>query len=167
MSSERWSTIPEFPSYSVSDKGNIYHNVFQKEIPTSQTQLGHVKVSLRRQDGERRTMSVAKLVAEAFVIAPDLMCDHVIVRDGVLTHVMAANLEWRPWWFCIKYAKQLRVEPFHYYVNLPIYNLTNRRRYKSIVACGIREGLLFEDIWDSTHKGKLVYPHGYTFKVIH
>lgn len=165
MPNEVWSVIPEFTDYSISNIGRVYNNKLGVMMATSLTLQGHVKVSLRSDAGIRRTLAVSWMVARAFVESPDILCDHVLLKDGNLQNVAATNLEWRPYWFCYRYALQMRTEPYRHYVNLPIYNCTNRRRYSSIVECGIREGLLFEDIWRSANTATSVYPYHYVFRV--
>lgn len=166
MAKEIWSPIPDFSSYAISNIGRVYNQVRERFIPTSQTQHGHVKVSIQSDYGQRHTLSVALLVANAFVERPDNpFCDHVLLMDGKLENVAAANLAWRPEGFCWKYRQQLATPQYRQYENLAVYNVTNRRRYPSIVACGKREGLLFEDIWNSCNTGYGVFPFWHVFRI--
>lgn len=164
---EEWRTIPEFPMYSVSSFGRIHNDRSKHFVATSRTPFGHVKVSLMSPQVQHRyTRSVAVLVGEAFVEAPEPLCDNILLLDGDLGHVAAINIVWRPRWYCWKYTRQLKTpQPLHY-KNLPIRNLHNGIEYDSIISAGMTEGLLFEDIWDSTWMGKVVYPCHYRFEVI-
>lgn len=166
MPKEIWSPIPEFPNYSVSNLGRILNERLDRLMALSQSNYGHAKVALLHEDTRQRfTRSVALLVADAFIEPPDELSDSVILLDGDLEHVAAVNLAWRPRWFAWKYARQLRRPTSRYYENLAVYNVVNRRRYPSIEAAGMREGLLFEDIWYSTYTGHPVYPQRFVFRV--
>jgi NUMOD4 motif len=172
MEEERWKTIPEFPNYEISDLGRIYNVKNNYYLATCPNNFGHMRVSLTSEWGReaRFSRSVALLVAEAFVEkpknVPHVLCDHVILLDGDLTNVAASNLAWRPRWFAWKYSRQLRINyPLHY-LNLLIHNITRDINYDCIVEAGIREGLLFEQIWRSTYAGIAVFPTWDVFEVV-
>lgn len=162
---EEWRSIPEFPNYEISNYGQVYNRRFQRLMRVSQSNHGHTKVTLQNGRG-RFTRSVAQLVAEAFVEAPNLLCDNLMILDGELKNVRADNLAWRPRTFAWKYTHQLKVEqPDHYY-HLPVLNTTTNSKYRAIVEAGVMEGLLFDDIWRSTYTGKPTYPYGCVFEII-
>ena len=163
---EKWRTIIEFPKYEISDQGNIYHTERNIVMRTSQTAHGNTKITLTDYEGNRYTRSVALLVADAFVVPPNFMCDQVIALDGNLSNVAASNLAWRPRWFAWKYIRQLREpQPNHYY-NLTVRNIIDEEDYESIIEAGITEGLLFENIWQSTYRGNEVFPSGSIFEIV-
>lgn len=167
MEEEEWRTIPEFPTYSVSNLGNIFNTRDGHPMRNSRTQHGHVKITLVSEwDGARHTRSVAQLVAEAFVERPNVLCDQVVEMDGDLANVAASNLAWRPRWFAWKYARQVRTDQPMHYKNLPVVDLTTGVVYGSIVEAGIANGLLFKDIWESTYSRKPVFPYGSVFEVV-
>lgn len=166
MSVERWRTILEFPTYEISNYGNIYNLKFRIMMRTSRNNYGHGKITLTDYDGSRHTRSLAILVADAFVLAPNYMCDHLIFLDGDLTNVNANNLAWRPRGFAWKYMHQLKIPQPNHYHNLPVFNLVTEREYSSIIEAGMSEGLLFDDIWVSTYKGIELFPNGSIFEVI-
>lgn len=163
---ERWATIPEFPSYEISSFGQVYNNRTRQLMRISRNNHGHTKITLTSSDGSRHTRSVALMVAEAFVRAPNIMCDHLVVLDGDLRNVRADNLAWRPRWFAWKYSHQLKVDQPNHFLTLPVVNLTTHREYENIVQAGVEEGVLFEDIWVSTYSKKQVFPHGFVFEVV-
>ena len=166
MSAERWRTILEFPTYEISDRGNIYNNRNRQFMRTSRNNFGHGKITLTDYDGSRHTRSVGILVGEAFVLAPNYMCDHLIMLDGDLTNINASNLAWRPRGFAWNYTHQLKtLQPVHYH-NLPVLNVVTGREYNSIIEAGMTEGLLFDDIWRSTYRGSEVFPNGSVFEII-
>jgi hypothetical protein len=104
--SHEWRIIPGFPDYEVSDHGLIGKISTGRLMSTSQTQFGHIKVSLINDTG-RHSVSVARLVASAHVPAPRPRCDAVILLNGDLSDVRASNLAWRPYWFSYRYRRQL------------------------------------------------------------
>lgn len=163
---ERWRTIPEFNRYEISNLGNIYNSRFRQMMRISYSNHGHAKITLTDDLGDRYTRSVAQLVADAFVEAPNMMCDHLMILDGDLSNVIADNLAWRPRGFAWEYTHQLKIEqPVHYH-NLRVCNLDTGIEYNSIIEAGIAEGLRFDDIWRSTYTGSRVYPYGSTFEII-
>ncbi len=174
MIREVWKSIPGFPNYNISNLGNVYNIREQKIMRTSVNNFGHVKISLQTfvtdEEGnvikERFTRSVATMVAEAFVEAPNWMCDRVIILDGEFSNVIAINLAWRPRWYAWQYTRQLKVpQPVHYH-NLAVHNITTDYYYNNIIEAGMLEGLLFEDIWRSTYTGVNLFPHGFVFEIV-
>lgn len=164
---ETWRVIPEFPNYEVSDLGNVFNIRFNKQMRISYNNYGHAKISLIDRFGNRFTRSVAQIVAEVFVEAPNPLCDQVVLLDGDFYNVSADNLVWRPRWFGWKYTRQLKIpQPIQFH-NLPVLNTITDDRYSSIVAAGMVEGLLFEDIWRSTYTKASIFPHGYIFEIMH
>lgn len=167
MSEEQWATIPEFTSYDISNFGRIYNHMNRRFMKTSDTGFGHVKITLKSDwSSDRYTRSVAQLVAEAFVMPPNILCDQVMALDGNHHNVEAENLVWRPRWFVWKYSRQLKEMQPIYYQNLAVMNTVTGITYNSIVDAGMTEGLLFADIWRSTYKGNPVFPHGSVFEVV-
>jgi hypothetical protein len=163
----RWVTVREFPNYEISENGEIFNTRTQKLMRTSVNNHGHVKVNLTDFDGAQYTRSVALLVAESFVRSPGLMCDTVIILDGDFTNLRSDNLAWRPDGFAWKYTHQLKVQQPLNYHNLRVRNIVTGVEYDSIVQAGIAEGLLFEDIYNSTYmRGWEIFPTGSKFEVI-
>lgn len=164
---EQWATIPDFPMYEISSQGRVRNAKFDRIMRTSINSSGHVKITLvDDHTGMRLTRSVAQMVAEAFVAAPTVLCDHVVVLDGNFENVRAENLVWRPRYFAWKYTHQLKNEQIHYFHNLRVQNISTGAAYDSIIQAGMCEGLLFQDIWRSTYSGARLFPHGDAFEVI-
>lgn len=166
INDERWRIIPDFPTYEISDLGNVWNIKFNKPMRTSITSFGHVKISLVDRDTQKRhTRSVAVLVAEAFVEPPNALCDQVVPLDGDPTNLAAQNLVWRPKGFAWKYIHQFKIEQPLHYKNLPICNLATGDRYSSIISCCKIEGLLFRDVWRSTYTGEAIFPSGARYEI--
>lgn len=165
MIEEQWATIKEFPRYEISDQGRVFNTLGRHEMSVSYTNHGHAKITLCDDYGQRFTRSVGMLVADAFVEAPSLLCDQLIVLDGDLTNIRASNLAWRPRGFAWQYAHQLKKQHPIYYHNLRVRNVVTYEDYKNIIEAGMTEGLLFDDIWRSTYTGARIFPHGSVFVV--
>lgn len=159
---ELWEPIPEFPGYSISSFGRVFHNNTGKYMTPSPIQSGHLKVSFTR---DRITRSVALLVAEAFIEPPDKLSDCVVVKNGDLSDVAAYNLCWRPRHFAWRYRRQFdRQAPLHYR-NLSVLNVDLHIEYDCIIDAGISEGVLFIDIWESTYLGRRPYPFHHKYEI--
>lgn len=176
-SNERWTQIPDFPIYSVSNLGRIRNDTTGRMMsPTPSTPAGHLKISLLTTgivDGElvevRRTVSVALLVAAAYVRVPDVLSNAVVILNGDLSDVAAKNLVWRPRWYAWKYRRQLLCQqPLHFH-NLRVRNISTGQQYLSIVRAGMTEGILFDDIWRSCctppPNRPRIYPFGHMYMV--
>lgn len=166
MSEERWATIHEFPTYEISNRGSVYNLRTRRLMRISFTEHGNAKITLTSYDGSRHTRSVSYLVAENFVAAPFPDCDSLIFLDGDMSNLDASNMAWRTPRFAWKYMRQLRTPQPIFYQNLEVKNLTTKTKYESVIQAGIKEGLLFEDIWRSTWSHESIYPYGHEFEII-
>lgn len=162
----RWVTVREFPTYELSDQGEVFNTSTQRLMRTSVNNHGHVRVKFTDFDGSQHTRSVALLVAESFVRPPTFMSDTVIILDGDFTNVKYTNLAWRPIGFAWKYTRQLKTEQPYNFSNLPVRDVVKGVEYNSIIQAGVTEGLLFEDVWNSTWNGFGVFPTGSIFEVM-
>lgn len=160
-----WATIPEFPDYQVSNLGLVYSDHMKRVLHASPNNYGDYRVMLVNHVG-RFTRSVVRLVAEAFVPVPDRLCDSVIQLDGVKSNLYAENLAWRPSGFAWEYTRQLRAPKLLHFTNLAVINQMTGVQYPNIVTAAMVEGLLFKDIWRSTHSRTPCYPGNCTFEVI-
>jgi hypothetical protein len=97
---ERWKTIPDFPDYSISDRGRVCHDIsihkrfagrFLKGIKSSE---GYLQVTLYR-NGIGTVKYVHLLVAHAFVHnpAPERL-PIVLHKDNNKSNPDARNLVW-------------------------------------------------------------------------
>lgn len=163
---EIWRTIEEFPNYEISTFGRIYNNRQDCYMQTSKTLFGHVKITLMDENHVRHTRSVARILAEAFILPSNARCTQVVVLDGNLGNIWLENLVWRPPWYAWKYSRQLKVEQPTYFKNLFVNNITKEIFYHSIIEAGMAEGLLFSDIWRSTYTGERVFPDDSIFEIV-
>lgn len=158
--SEEWRQLTEFPLYEVSNLGRFVNRDNDLIIQTSRTLQGDLKVGLYIDDIQYTRM-VKKLVAETFVQGRTLVFDTPILRDGNQLNCSAANIEWRPRWFAISYARQFKKIPDHYRLG-PIVELDEEGivigAYSDTVEVGITNGLLFRHIWEALHTRQMVFP---------
>lgn len=172
MIREEWRRIYEFPQYSISNYGRVRDEHRDRLMATSPNGFakynrGHLKISLLdRATGVRYTRSIALLVAQNFVPAPDALSDAVIRLDGKEENVVAWNLAWRPHWFAWQYSHQLREDQPLAFTNLHVQNMDQGFVYKSIIEAGKSEGLLFHDLWRSVNTGARIYPHRCVYQVV-
>lgn len=165
LQQEIWKPVPGFTNYEISSFGRVYNIYRDHFMSISKTQDGHVKISLISDNGSRHTLSVATMVAEAFVERPNVLCDNVVRLDGNFANVSAQNLVWRPRWFVWKYTHQLKEpQPLHYQ-NLGVINIITRTKYVNIIEAGIAEGLLFDHVWRSTYSGLAIFPGNAIFEI--
>lgn len=170
MPHEDWKQIPDFPDYLVSNLGRVYNTRTDRVMAESRTLQGDHKVTLSA-NGERVTRSVRVLVAEAFVPRPysdrsfhkSAIPDTVIVLDNNQDNITSYNLAWRPRWFAHKYARQFKQEHPRNYLDTPVQNLNTGALYNSIFEAGVKEGMLFNDIFKSAEVGNYIYPNDVQF----
>lgn len=160
-----WQLIPGFPAYAVSNQGQVLNIETDRLMRISYTLQGNAKVSLVGLEG-RRTLSVAYLVARAYVAPPNPLSGSVVVLNGNQADLRAVNLVWRPISFAWKYTRQMKEGQPLYFQTLPVVDISTGLQYRSIVEAGEQLGLLYQDIWRSTYTGDTTYPGNSIFRVI-
>lgn len=162
---EQRTSIEEFPDYEVSNLGHVFRVGTDHPMSISYTAHGHAKITLS--DGrERKTRSVALLVAQAFVEPPHPVCDHVMVLNGDHHDLRPENLVWRPRHFVWHYSRQFKVPTPLYCTTLSVEEVQTGRTWDNIVEASMACGLLMEDVWRSTYSGDPVFPLMTQFRVI-
>lgn len=94
----REKIINGFEKYLVREDGTISNKKTGKTITPSYSDLGNGKVTLYNTCGERKSKSVAMLVAEAFLPKPATQENqpvHIIHKDGDNRNNNVDNLEWK------------------------------------------------------------------------
>ena len=95
---ENWKAIAGYDGrYEVSDLGrvkslNYNHTGTEKILKPQKNKYGYLLVGLCK-DGKKKTLTVHRLVADAFVPNPNTL-DTVNHKDEVKTNNVASNLEW-------------------------------------------------------------------------
>lgn len=85
-------TIPKFPRYLVSNRGNIFSLKRNKYLSLTKTSFGHLCVCLRKK-GRSYTVRVHQLVLETYrgLCPPDMECRHL---NGNPADNHLENLRW-------------------------------------------------------------------------
>ena len=94
----QWMTITEFPSYRISDRGQVVHEGIGGKpdvlIKSFEYHGARRHFTLRRSDGRSITVPLAKLVAEHF-LSPAPSPKHFLwYKDGEIANCAAENLYW-------------------------------------------------------------------------
>lgn len=98
MTEERWSVIPAWPDYAVSSLGSVKRLTSHKraiagKVLSSFLVAGYPSVNLSRPNGERRSVRIHRLVAEAFIPQPEGTTE-VNHKDATRDNNHVSNLEW-------------------------------------------------------------------------
>lgn len=157
---EEWKRIKEFRNYEVSNLGRVANSKTDIIVQPSLTLQGALKVGLY--DGTHQyTRSLKVLVAEAFVKGRTETFDTPVLLDGDQLNCVAHNLVWRPRWLAWHFARQFRRVPEFYHLG-PIVEIDEWGIvcgvYNSVVEIGTTLGVLFDDVWDSIHTKRPVFP---------
>lgn len=179
MDQEYVADIPGFSRYVVSSHGEIYNRRFKRLMRQTVTRnpgydREFLKISLIDDDDVRRTLTVAPLVARAFVRPPSYLCTEVIHLDGNTRNVWAYNLAWRAPRTAYMFARQETLPKKAPWFNLAVRNQQTGVVYANIIECGRKEGLVFQDIWESVNSNlfpgyqdqRMVPPYGHTYEIV-
>lgn len=159
-----WKPIPEFPEYSVNDRGQVLRNDTGRILTLSRNQQGIVHVGLT-QHGRQYKRGVALLVADAFLPSAIPAFDTPIHLDGDLTNNAAYNLMWRPRWFAIKYQRQFRTRD-KMSIDKTIIDKRTQVHYKNSWDAATTCGLLDKEILLSIINRTYVWPTYQEFRVM-
>lgn len=138
-----WREIRSFPSYEVSDGGEVRNSLTGRILKTKVNQQGIVAVGLMR-DGLQFHRTVAILVAQEF-LKRKANFDSPIHLDGDCHNACVENLMWRPRWFAVAYKRQFE-EPFDSPITKPIRDKETGKVYANSWECATQCGLLEKDI---------------------
>lgn len=89
---ENWKVIDEFPTYSVSDKGNVRNDKRNYILQGGYDKDGYRQVTLSY-NGKQYNRRICRLVAIAFIPNPNNL-PQVNHKDENREHDWANNLEW-------------------------------------------------------------------------
>lgn len=139
-----WKTIDEFPSYSVSDAGQIRNEDTDRLLAITTNQHGVAQVGLMKNRTQYKR-GIALLVASAFLPPPRNEAFNTPINlDGDRLNNHVDNLEWRPRWFAIKYHQQ-----FHTGLRglrSPIIDLKTKEWFPDSWTAAVKYGLLDREI---------------------
>lgn len=165
---EDWFNLEDdgFPNYAVSDLGVVRNIRSGRLLRQSSNQSGVRKVGLINSvDGHQYTVSVALLVAKAFIPPPpNIRFTTPINVDGSRGNNYAGNLMWRPRWFAVKYHQQFHNDLRGF--DVPIIEVRTGEEFDTSWDAAIKFGLLDREIAIATLNRTYVFPTGQTFRVI-
>jgi len=145
--------LEEFPGYAINCRGDVYNQASRIVMRPSKNNYGSLKISLIDSVGIRRTVSVARLVAELFVPAEADDADALIYLDNNRLNVHYSNLRWRPLGFSANYTRQFRTPIPATWTTLPVTEYSPNgmflRRYETIMDASMTQGYLASSIWQS------------------
>lgn len=161
-----WKRIPEFPTYSVSDTGLVRNDDTGRIMAIRRNPHGVHYVGLMK-GKKQQNLSLARLVAEAFVSRPaqdrEQKFNNPIHLNGHKDDNQAHNLMWRPYWFAREFQKQFRKGPT---VAHPILEIKTQERYSCPLIAAMAFGLLEKEIISSALNRTFVWPTFQEFRFI-
>jgi hypothetical protein len=151
-----WRIIEDFPNYFVNPLADVMNARNESLIRPSVVNSGVLSVVLF-QGGIPHRRSLAKVVAETFVLKPTAWCNTPIHLDGERGNCQARNLMWRPRHIAIRYHRQ--VETFPTLQNpKPIINLDTGEIFPTIQHVAVRYGLIVNELVDCIIRGRPTWP---------
>lgn len=163
---EQWREIHGFPGYSVGDQGHVRNDETGRFLAKLINQRGLVNVGLCR-DGIQHKRSLPLLVARAFVPLADTYSeefDTPINVDGDRHNNRADNLQWRPYWFAVKYVKQFKSPPRGF--RSPVENLDTGEKFSTSWDAAVKYGLLDFDLFLSIVNRTFVWPTYHRYRTL-
>lgn len=162
---EVWTNIPGFPTYSVSNLGDVMNNKTEKLVKPHLTPHGVQYIPLHKK-GANYTRSVKVLVARAYLEGQTKKFSTPINKDGNKSNNRVDNLAWRPLWFANKYSRQFLL-PFDHEEDGPVVERATQEEYATIREAAIENGLLFRDVYRSIFSEQPVFPTKQVFMIPH
>ncbi len=153
---EEWRPIVGFYGYSVSSEGRVLNTRSGRIMKLSENQMGMPFVGMLK-EGKQHKRSVAKLVADAYLLPPKLdTFDSVINLDGDRRNNAYSNLMWRPRWFAQKYHRQFKINKTGH--GTPIADMDTGVTYFNPWEAVTKNGLLIRDVMDSIYHNTRTWP---------
>lgn len=163
MLAEEWTSVPDFPEYSISNYGRVRSIRLDRLLAWSPIYYNIPTVGMMR-DGVQMRRSVPVLVCRAFIPQPAPHFDTPIHLDGDRTNCRVDNLAWRPRWFAINYHKQFSSPPFPEW-DSDIVLLETGEVFSTPAEAARKYGEIEREIFRSTVSERAVFPHDHHYVI--
>lgn len=153
---EEWTSIREFPGYTISSEGRVCNEKSGQIMALTRNQRGILIVGMMKNLLQHKR-SVAVLVAKAFLPrSTNLAFDTPIHVDGDKSNVSVTNLAWRPNWFARKYHLQFETSPRGF--SVPVIDVKTREIYPNSWEAAVKNGLLEIDVVNAISHNTVAWP---------
>jgi hypothetical protein len=161
-----WRPIEGFPGYSVSTLGQVRKDSTRRVMHVRTNEFGVPYVGLM-QDGalHQSVRSLPRLVAKAFVPQSNPVWDTPINKDGDRMNCCVDNLEWRPRWYAVNYAKQFR-ERYDHPIEEPVREIETDEEFDNSLVAACYYGLLEREVVLSIVNNTPTWPTFQKFVVV-
>lgn len=141
-----WRPIQGFPGYSVNTLGQVRKDSSGRVMHVRENEYGVPYVGLMR-DGDpyQSVRSLPRLVAKEFVPQTNPIWDTPINKDGDRTNCSVDNLEWRPRWYAVLYAKQFN-ERYDHPIDEPVRDIETDEEFDNSLHAACHYGLLEREV---------------------
>lgn len=138
--------------YLISEYGEVWDNVKERNVLTSVNQYGDFRVNLNLVDRGRKTVSIRNALGRSFL--PDEyggLYDTTILKDNDKTHLHYSNIAWRPGWYSVAYSRQFQKLGSEVYGG-PLARTYDGKHYYTVLEAGIDNGVLLNDVMLSCYR---------------
>lgn len=161
-----WRPIEGFDAYSVSSNGDIRNDFNGYLLKRYILQNRDFPVVGLMRQGRQFKRSVARLVANAFLVPHKLETfDTAICLDGNRMNCQVNNLDWRPRWFAVMYNQQF-VNPCAYHIDRKIREKKSGLTFLDSFEVAKWYGVLEKDLVLSIQNRTYVWPVYLFFEVV-
>lgn len=159
-----WVPVEGFPGYSVNPLGQVRKDSSGRLLHTRINQYGVPYVGLTR-DWKQHIRSLPRLVASAFIPAPNPIFDTPINLDGDRTNCQVDNLAWRPRWYAVYYVNQFK-DPYANPIMNEIREVDTGEVFSNSLEAGCRFGILEREVVLSILNRTLAFPTFQQFELV-
>lgn len=159
-----WRPVDGFPGYSVSDRGEVRRDAFNRVLHPRVNQYGVPYVGLMR-EWRQCIRSLPRLVATTYLPETNEIFDTPINLDGDRMNCSVDNLMWRPRAYAVKYVNQFE-DPYEYPINEPVRAIETGEEFPNSLAAACRYGLLEREVVLSIVNRTPAWPTYQTFELV-
>lgn len=170
--SDDWHVIEGYSNYIINDQGAVINRTTGRAVRTGINQNNLTFVALTSDDDKRTTLSLARLVAYAFLPPPTIATFNTPINlNGRRIDCAASNLMWRPRWFARRYHAQFGADVWQKFDD-PVMEIETERPFDRSLLAAQAFGLLASEVYATaqafTRHGlfKPTWPTGQLFRLI-